>query len=276
MIAVLGSNGQLGAAFLRLLGGDASPVPRTHLDLEDIETIPAWVERNRPETIINCAAYTSVDAAETDRNTARLVNAVAVGALAEAANDQGSKLVTFSTDYVFDGEKTTGYVESDIPNPLNVYGRTKLEGERLALSRHSRALVIRTSWLLSTTHPNFLTTMLATLAEGEVLVVDDQRGRPTFVDDLVRGTLAAMDGEASGVLHLTNSGVATWSQLAREIATLAGYDPNQIKPISSASLDRPALRPANSILDSHRIEDLGLDAMPHYSESLAVALSAAL
>ena len=116
--------------------------------------------------MINCAAYTAVDAAETDADTARAVNAVAVGALAEATARARIGFVTFSTDYVFDGEKPTGYVESDRPNPLNVYGRTKLEGEQLALEAHPEALIVRTSWLLSATHRNFLTTMLDAAGRG--------------------------------------------------------------------------------------------------------------
>ena len=239
VIAVLGANGQLGSAFVRQLGDRCLAVTREDLDLTDIDSIEPWMESVRPDLVINCAAYTDVDAAETDADAARAVNALAVGALAEATARRGIGFVTFSTDYVFDGEKRTGYVESDRPNPLNVYGRTKLEGEATRPGRsHPDALVIRTSWLLSTTHRNFLTTMLVLLAEGEVTVVDDQRGRPTFVDDLVEATLAAVDAGASGLLHLTNQGETTWFGLAREIAVTAGHDPDLVKPTNSAALGR--------------------------------------
>ncbi len=157
MIAVLGANGQLGSAFVRRLGDRCIAVTRQDLELTDTVSIGAWVDSNKPELVINCAAYTAVDAAENDADTARAVNALAVGALAEATARHGVGFVTFSTDYVFDGEKPTGYVESDPPNPLNVYGKTKLEGEQLAMADHPNALVIRTSWLLSATHHNFLT-----------------------------------------------------------------------------------------------------------------------
>ena len=193
MIAVLGAKGQLGSAFVRALGDSCISATRADLDLIDVEAIEPWVSSVRPDLVINCAAYTAVDAAESDIETARTVNATAVGALAEATARHSVKLVTISTDYVFDGAKETGYVESDEPNPLNVYGTTKLEGEQLALGAHSDVLVVRTSWLLSTTHRNFLTTMLEKLAEGEVSVVNDQRGRPTFVDDLVRATLDSVE-----------------------------------------------------------------------------------
>lgn len=254
MIAVLGANGQLGSAFVRALGDSCLPVTRAQLDLTDVDAIEPWLSSVRPDLVINCAAYTAVDAAESDVETARAVNATAVGVLAEAAARRNAKLVTFSTDYVFDGEKETGYVESDQPNPLNVYGRTKLEGEQLALAAHPEALVIRTSWLLSSTHRNFLTIMLDKLAEGEVTVVDDQRGRPTFVDDLVIGTQEAVEAGASGILHLTNQGETTWFQLARDIAELAGLDPELVRPTTSGELGRPARRPANSVLDSERLQ----------------------
>lgn len=262
MIAVLGATGQLGSAFVRALGTACDPVTRDELDLADTGAIEAWMESVGPNLVINCAAYTAVDAAETDEVTARTVNTLAVAALAEAAARGDVGLVTFSTDYVFDGEKDTGYVESDRPNPLNVYGRTKLDGELLALDAHPKALVVRTSWLLSATHRNFLTVMLEQMAKGAVSVVNDQRGRPTLVDDLAAGTLAAVDAGASGVLHLTNQGETTWFELARDIAELAGFDPGLVKPTTSVELDRPATRPKNSVLDSERLEELGLTLLP--------------
>jgi dTDP-4-dehydrorhamnose reductase len=222
----------------------------------------------KPKLVINCAAYTAVDAAETDVEAARTVNAMAVGALAEVGARHDVGLVTFSTDYVFDGEKESGYVESDEPNPINVYGRTKLEGEQLALVAHPEVLVVRTSWLLSSTHRNFLTVMLDKLAQGEVSVVTDQQGRPTLVEDLVRATLGAVDSGATGILHLANQGETTWFTLAREIARLAGFDPGLVKPTTSAQLNRPALRPANSVLDSERLQGLGLAPMPPWQERL--------
>jgi dTDP-4-dehydrorhamnose reductase len=153
VIAVLEAGGQLGTAFTTMLGDRAAPVTRQDLDLEDLDSIRPWVRTSRPELVVTCSAYTAVDAAESDEATSRAVNALAVGELAAACAEAGSRLVTFSTDYVFDGTKPTGYVESDTPNPLNAYGRTKPEGERLALARHPQVLVVRTSWLLSATHP---------------------------------------------------------------------------------------------------------------------------
>ena len=224
MIAVLGAGGQLGSAFARLLGDSALVVTRADLDLRDLDSIRTWVGRERPDTIINCAAYTAVDAAETDEQSARTVNALAVGILAESCAKHGARLVTFSTDYVFDGEASSAYAESSTPNPLNAYGRTKLEGERLALAAPGDVLVVRTSWVMSGTHPSFTSKMIELIANGPVQVVDDQRGHPTFADDLALTTMAAIQTGASGILHLTNQGETTWFGLAREIAQIAGFD----------------------------------------------------
>ena len=272
MIAVLGAGGQLGTAFLRLLGDRAFAVTRDQLDVGDLDQIELWVDSTGAELVINCAAYTAVDAAEENTEQAKLVNATAVGRLAEATARHGTGLVTFSTDYVFDGSKQSGYVESDPTNPLSVYGTTKLEGERLALRSHPDALVVRTSWVLSGTHHNFASTMLDLIAKGPVRVVDDQHGRPTMVDDLAQGTMQAIGQGASGVVHLANEGVTTWYGLAREIAEIARLDPDRVTPVSTEEFPRPAARPHNSVLDSERLEMLGVPPLPHYRASLERAV----
>ena len=170
---------------------------------------------------------------------------------------------------MFDGSKETGYVESDDPGPLSVYGMTKLEGEYLALEANPESLVIRTSWVLSGTHSNFATKILDLIAGGEVQVVDDQRGRPTIVDDLARTTMQCIDAKAIGILHLANQGVTTWFRLAQQIALLAGLDPDRITPSATEDVLRPARRPANSVLDSELLEILGIIPLPPYQESLA-------
>ena len=268
MIAVLGARGQLGSAFCRLLGAAAAAVTRAELDLTDLEAIVPWVKTHRPEVIVNCAAYTAVDAAEEDKATARRVNAEAVGVLAEAARNEGARLVTFSTDYVFDGTKPEPYVESDPPRPLSVYGRTKAEGERLALEANPEALVVRTSWVLSGTHPNFAATMLRLIRRGPVRVVEDQKGRPTIVDDLAEATMACLDAGVAGIVHLTNQGETTWYGLAKEVAAIAGLDPDRVSPCTTLEYPRPAPRPANSVLDSERLAGFGVAPLPHYRPSL--------
>lgn len=273
MIVVTGAAGQLGTAFHRLLDGhDALYWDEPELDFTDLEAIPKALTTINPSLIINCGAYTAVDAAEENEPLARLVNATAVGELARAAANIGAGFVTFSTDYVFDGTKAGAYVESDRANPASAYGRTKLEGERLAMAAHPESLIVRTSWLLSGTHPNFASTMMKLIARGPVKVVDDQWGRPTLVDDLARVTMEAVSRGASGILHLANQGPTTWYGLTRDIATIAGLDVEGVSPCSTDEFPRPAPRPANSVLDSERIEDLGIGPMPPYWPGLEAAV----
>lgn len=273
MIVVTGAAGQLGHAFANLLGDDAILLDRASLDLTETNRITEVIDELRPTILINCAAYTAVDRAEAEPGVAKLVNADAVAVMARACLRTGSRFVTFSTDYVFDGRKEGGYVESDEPAPINVYGRTKREGEVLALEADPDALVIRTSWVMSGTHRSFVSVMLDLIERGEVTVVDDQRGRPTFVDDLASATMAAIDADVRGILHLTNSGEASWYEIALEIADVAGLDPALVRPCSTAEYPAAARRPTNSVLDSERLEDLGLTPLPDYRDGLSRAIS---
>lgn len=266
---IVGAAGQLGSAFVRLLGDGATGLDRAALDLTDLQRIGPTIERHEPDVVLNCAAYTAVDAAESDPATARLVNGLAVGELARACRRIGSRLVTFSTDYVFDGGKDVPYVESDPPAPINTYGRTKREGEERALDEDPTALVIRTSWLMSSTHRSFASVILDRLADGTVKVVDDQRGHPTVVDDLARATVIAVEAGAAGILHLTNDGTASWFDVARDIARFADLDPRGVVACTTAEFPTVAPRPANSVLDSERRGALGIPMPPDYRESLA-------
>ncbi len=273
MIVITGPTGQLGTAFGGLLGDrEVRNLSEDELDFQNLDAIPQALAAIGPSLVINCAAYTAVDAAEDDEATARIVNATAVGVLARASADIGARFVTFSTDYVFDGTKADGYVESDPTNPKSAYGRTKLEGEQLAQANHPDTLIVRTSWLLSGTHPNFASTMLMLIGDGPVKVVDDQRGRPTLADDLARVTLDAIDRQATGVLHLANEGATTWFGLAREIAAIGGLDPERVTPCTTDEFPRPAPRPADSVLNSERVDALGIDPMPPYRPGLESAV----
>ncbi len=207
MIVVLGAGGQLGTAF-RSVYPDAHFVDRAGLDLTDTGAIADRLASFSPTALVNCAAYTAVDRAEAEQDMAHLVNAEAVAALARFAADTGIPLVTYSTDYVFPGDGTTPYVESDPTDPVNAYGRSKLAGEVAALDLYPGTLVIRTSWVLSGTHPNFVATMLRLARRGEPWrVVDDQVGCPTVAGDLAAATAEAVDAGVTGILHLTNDGV---------------------------------------------------------------------
>lgn len=256
MIAVTGATGQLGSAFLRLLP-DASGLTRADLDLTRPDLLRERLDRLRCDTLINCAAYTAVDQAETDESTAEAVNALSVKVMAEWAADRSVRLVTYSTDYVFDGTKSGPYVESDLPNPQSAYGRTKLLGEQLATDANPDCLVVRTSWVISGTHPNFVSTILRLVRERPISVVDDQHGSPTLADDLASHTLRLLDIAASGLVHATNEGATTWFRLAQAAAELAGIEPDRISPCTTAEFPRPAPRPANSLLASERYPEVG-------------------
>jgi dTDP-4-dehydrorhamnose reductase len=266
---ILGASGQLGTAFASLIDPTAGRFAnRSDLDLAEHDRIEPFIDEHRPDIVINCAAYTAVDRAERQPDLAAAINSEAVRCLAEATALHSIRFVTFSTDYVFDGSLERPYVESDTPNPESVYGRTKFEGEQYALAANPSALVIRTSWVISATHPNFVTTMVGLAAADGARVVDDQQGRPTIASDLAEATLTAIDREASGILHLTNGGDTTWFDLARNVVRLAGLDPMKIQPCSTGEYPTPARRPRNSVLESERIAGLGIAPLPDHRASL--------
>lgn len=269
MIILFGATGQLGTAFVRALGDEVWVPERKSADLTRPETLRNLILTRRPDRVINCAAYNAVDQAETDEATAEVVNHQAVAIMAEASRDCGAQLVTFSTDYVFDGEKPGPYVESDQTRPLNAYGRTKVAGERACLLIQPEALVIRTSWLVSATHPNFVGRMLELGASGKpTSVVDDQTGHATVADDLVRSTLAAIDRGMRGILHLSNPGPVTWYGLACKAFTFAGYDTELLTPCTTADYPSPARRPRNSVLESERLSPVDPVRLPPLDGSL--------
>lgn len=247
---VLGASGQLGRAFLAhfaKVGQPAVGLTRAEFDLAAprMPVLPPGEFR----AIVNCAAYTAVDAAETDEGTATRVNGAAVGELANAAAERGIPLVTYSTDYVFDGSATAPYAVDAERAPNTAYGRSKLVGERLLEAAAGDVLLIRTSWVYAPHGANFLRTMAKLLKErDEVKVVMDQRGRPTHVDTLVDGTLALLDAGARGTYHLTDDGEVSWFEFARAIRDLLAAKA-KVTPCTTAEFPRPAPRPAYSVLD---------------------------
>jgi len=273
VIVVLGAGGQLGTAFRSMLP-DARFVDRSGLDLTDTGAIEGRLASMAPSAVVNCAAYTAVDRAEAEEDLATVVNAEAVAAMARYAAAAGIPLVTYSTDYVFAGDGVAPYLESDPTDPVNAYGRSKLAGERAALRIHPATLVVRTSWVVSATHPNFVATMLRLAGKGEPWrVVDDQQGCPTMVDDLAAATLEALDAGVTGILHRTNTGATTWFALARAVVELAGFDPGLVGPCTTADYPTPARRPAYSVLGSVRAESLGLTALPPWRASLEAVVA---
>jgi len=247
-------------------------VTRSDLELSDLDAVRSLLHAEKPELIINCAAYTNVDAAETNEEVAFAVNAAAVGEMAGWAEDAGARFVTFSTDYVFDGSKSRPWIESDALCPINAYGRSKAAGERL-IRGLSRSLIVRTSWVISGTHRNFVSVILGAAAKGPLKVVDDQHGCPTVAADLARATMTAVEAEATGLLHLVNEEPTTWFGLAQAALESAGMDPSLAQPCTSEEYPRPAPRPRNSVLGSERLAELGLERLPHWRDALADVVS---
>jgi dTDP-4-dehydrorhamnose reductase len=262
-ILITGAAGQLGRALQRAFAGD-DVFALTRADWDVVQPAPDHLRRGERDLVLHTAAWTDVDGAEGDPQGAAAVN---VAGTAHAAALK-APLVTYSTDYVFDGRKRSPYVESDGPNPISAYGRTKLHGE--AAAGH-QAWVIRTSWLFGSTGHNFVRTMLGLGAEREeVAVVDDQRGSPTFVGDLAEATRELVDDDLPrGLWHLTADGDCTWAEFAEAIFEEAGLAA-RVRRISTAELARPAPRPAYSVLRSERA---GAPRLPHWRDGLRACLA---
>ena len=269
---VTGAGGQLANAFARVLEGDVFLSREETLDIRDAEAVRAAVREFAPDCVLHCAAYTNVDGAEADEDTAEAINVLGTRNVVRAVRGTHTTVVYFSTDYVFDGAKGAPYVETDRPNPLNAYGRTKLGGEQEVLG-WVRGIVIRTSWLFSETGHNFVKTILAAAREragtGEPLrVVDDQVGSPTYAGHLAAAVDEAVRaGLAPGLYHMAGSGYCSWCELAREVVQLAGLEV-EVEPITTAEAGRPAARPPFSALDSER----PVPRLPHWAEGVAQAV----
>jgi dTDP-4-dehydrorhamnose reductase len=262
-ILVTGASGQVGGAVARLAASHDIEIwapGRADLDLTDERKIIAAVAQTKWAAIINCAAYTAVDKAETEPELAEAVNAAAPAVWARETARIGIPLVHVSTDYVFDGSKPVPYVESDSVNPLGVYGRTKEAGEAAIRLVHPNHAIIRTAWVISAGGANFLNTMLRLGAErAEVKVVDDQLGCPSSANDIAAALLhvTATLGDGSGTWHFVNSGEATWHGLASHVFTETkrrGLPTPALTPIATAEYPTPAQRPANSRLATEAIE----------------------
>ena len=282
-ILVTGAYGQLGSE-IKLLQEN---YPQwnfffTDVDSFDITNEPAvqdFFSENKFDFVVNCAAYTAVDNAESDEETAHLVNAVAPKILARQANVSGVKLIHVSTDYVFAGDACTPYTETDKTNPQGAYGRTKLEGEKNVFAENSDAVIIRTSWLYSTFGNNFVKTMLRLGKErGELNVVFDQVGSPTYAADLAKAILAIIDNSAKneknfvpGIYHFSNEGVASWFDFAREIFDSAEIECN-VKPVLSDQFPTPTKRPHYSVLDKTKIKSTFGISIPYWRDSLKLCL----
>ena len=266
-----GSRGQLGRALARAAaarGDHAVGVDLPDVDITDGAAVRALVREVRPEWIFNAAAFTAVDEAERREAEADAVNAAAVGYLAAAADETGAGLVQVSTDYVFDGSGSRPYREDDPVAPRSAYGRTKLAGERAAAGA-GRVLIARTAWLYGE-GANFVAAIRRQIDGGAATlrVVADQRGCPTYAADLAEALFALVDAGASGVVHVVNSGSATWHELACEIVRVLGARV-EVRAVTTGDMPRPAPRPAYSVLDTGRLEALLGQGLPPWRDALA-------
>lgn len=262
---LFGAGGQLGSKLQSLLAakGSVVAVDQHELDLRDLPKIRERIRSSRPAIVINAAAYTAVDAAESDAENARLVNADAPRVMAESARDIGALLVHYSTDYVFDGSAHAPYAEDSPTRPLGVYGATKLAGEQAVAASGAHFVTLRTAWLYSNRGKNFLNTILRLSAErNELRVVNDQIGCPTYADLVADATLAMLDGlyaqgqvrsERCGLYHLTCGGETSWWGFAQAIVERAGYgDRVRVLPIPTTEYPTPAKRPGYSVLSNEK------------------------
>ncbi|MGQ4387150.1 dTDP-4-dehydrorhamnose reductase [Streptomyces sp. SAS_270] len=288
---VTGAGGMLGRDVVEELAGrgeDVVGLDRTALDITRSEELDRAFTEHRPDLVVNCAAYTAVDDAESDEERALLINGEGPRLVARACAVHGARLVHVSTDYVFAGDaRSTPYPEDHPPAPRTAYGRTKLAGERAVLAELPGAsAVVRTAWLYGVHGGNFVRTMIDLEARRDTLdVVDDQRGQPTWSADVAArvadlGTRLGRDEGAHGVFHATSSGEATWCELAREVFRLLDADPGRVHPTTSGAFPRPAPRPAYSVLGHDRWSEIGLrplrdwrtalqEAMPHIRKAIA-------
>ena len=262
---LIGRTGQVGWELERLLG-EVVATDRGALDLLDETAIRETMRQRKPQVVINAAAYTAVDRAESERETAMWVNGIAPGILGEEARRLGALLVHYSTDYVFDGEKESAYVEDDQPRPLGVYGASKLEGENRVRASGCRHLILRTSWVYGLRGRNFYLTIKAKAGEP-LRVVDDQRGVPTSSRFLAEHTVSLINRSIEGLLHLVPSGSTTWYGFARAILGEASV----ITPIASSEYKTAARRPANSVLDNRKVQALLGHSLPDWRSVLAAA-----
>ncbi|WP_162942115.1 dTDP-4-dehydrorhamnose reductase [Desertimonas flava] len=283
-LLITGAAGQLGTD-VRLAaeaaGDDVLAVARGDLDVTDrgavLGTITSW----RPDAVVNAAAWTAVDACETDPDRAFAANALAVRWVAEACDRVGAHLVHVSTDYVFDGSLDRPYHEWDAPAPASVYGASKRAGELEALALGTGAAVVRTSWVCGEHGSNMVRTIIRVAdggddTPGRMAFVDDQRGHPTFTADLAPLLRRLVVDRRSGVVHATNQGAVSWFEFAQAVVAGIGRPPEIVRPITTAELDppRPAPRPANSVLDNRVLRSAGIPLLRDFRQPLAELIAA--
>lgn len=278
-VVVTGAKGQLGQDVVLELARqnhEAIGADREQLDVTNEASVQAFISDVRPDVILHCAAYTNVDGAEENEDAAYQVNALGTEYLAKAAKQVGAKMLYVSTDYVFDGTATEPYEVDEPTKPLGAYGRTKLAGEELLQKNLEQFFIVRTAWVFGVHGNNFVKTMLRLGKErGEVGVVHDQVGSPTYTVDLARFMVELMETQEYGIYHATNSGVCSWYEFAVEIFKQAGLNVI-VNPLTTEQFPRPAARPKYSVLSKKKIEEQGLMPLRDWKEALNAYLEEAL
>jgi len=274
-VMITGAKGQLGNDCVRTFGkkNEIIAVDLEELDITRSAEVSAFVEETKPDHIINCAAHTGVDACETEKEAAWAANVSGPLNLAESVNRWGGQLVHISTDYVFDGQKPISecYVEDDEPNPLSYYGKTKLEGENAVRKTTERHIILRTAWMYGADGNNFLKTMLKLARAnpaGELKVVNDQYGSPTWSYRLALQIEKLVEKGARGIYHATAEGVCTWYELADYFLNKMDV-PHCLVPCASDEFPTAAVRPKNSILENRRLKEAGINVMVPWQEDVA-------
>ena len=270
-ILVTGVNGQLGHDVVKdLLHRGHTPigVDKEEMDLTNNEAISSYIQMCQPEAIIHCAAYTAVDAAESNEDLCFQVNAEATKVIAQEAKSLDIPMIYISTDYVFDGTKEGEYVETDIPNPINVYGASKLKGEQYVQELLEKYYIVRISWVFGENGNNFIKTMLRLGSERDELnIIADQFGSPTSTADLAPLLGDMIETDKYGVYHATNEGFCSWYEFAKEIFTVAGLDV-KVNPITTDQYPTAAKRPMNSKMSKTKLVEKDFHALPHWKISL--------
>jgi len=282
IVLVTGANGQLGNE-LRLCSANAPDMvfiftDENEMDISQPNDVRKILNLHKPNFLVNCAAYTAVDKAESEVEKAELINTIAPGILCELCNESGTQLIHVSTDYVFDGYGNVPYRETDTCNPNGVYAKTKYQGELLILEKSTNACIIRTSWLYSTFGHNFLKTIIRLSAtKPEISVVFDQIGTPTYAADLAKAIVEIIPQMAKNplgkpeIFHYSNEGVASWFDFAKAIVDINGL-PTKVMPIETKDFPTPAPRPVFSVMNKEKIRNFFNIEIPYWRESLEIAI----
>jgi len=282
-VLLFGKNGQLGSELVRQLQEkhEVLSCDRNQADLTNLNQIWSLVAQHEPRVVINAAAYTAVDKAESEPEFAEIINAIAPGVMAQSAREMGALFVHYSTDYVFDGRANSPYDEDYPTSPQSVYGSTKLAGEKAVGAAGGDHLILRTSWVYARHGHNFLNTMLRLAKErDELSIVDDQQGAPTYVPDLAYLTSELIDRYAadsesihSGIYHASGGGCTTWYEFARKIFKLSGNGKIKLNPIKTVDHPTPAKRPSYSVLSNEKLYKHFALRLPQWEDALTGCLS---